>query len=165
MSLKHFVLFGAVPGVVLFLLKLFEYFLSGTSIQHVITENVELPCVVIVLGISLYVAVVARRKRGLQHHFGYGVAMSASAGVIWALLMFLYVSTVNLDYPKIISQRAIPIGARGAETTVLPGTIEVMENPVVQLFWRPVMCCLWGMVFIGILSAWHAIRRARAVAT
>jgi hypothetical protein len=161
MTIKNFVLVGVLPGLMLFALVLVVYFLPDTYSQNVVIGNSEPLSVVTVLGIALYIGVAVRRKMGLREHLGYGLAMSACAGIVWALLMFLYIEFMNPKYPHIVSMRAIPPNAQGAETTVLPATVEIMEHPVVQFFWRPIICFLWGALFVGILSTIQALRRRR----
>src|ERR1017187_10521637 len=99
MTIKNFVLVGVLPGLVLFALALVVYFLPDTYSQNVVIGNSEPLSVVTVLGIALYIGVAVRRKMGSSEHLGYGLTMSACAGIVWALLMFLYIEFMNPKYP------------------------------------------------------------------
>jgi hypothetical protein len=163
MRLRDFTLFAVAPGVTLFSLTLIRYFAFSADHWPRAALNAELPAIAVVLSVSLYLAIVARRRQGLPHHIGYCMGFSAGAGAVWAVLMLLYIVAIDPHYPTVVAQRAIPQDARGAETTVLPATIEFIERPIVQLCWRPILCGVWGLIFVGALSAIHTVTRSRTL--
>jgi hypothetical protein len=150
---KEVLTLGIGSGVILFSLTLFEYFASGTDQLHFLTGYVEEPSVVLILSLALYIGVKARRTQSRSGQIGYGLALSSCAGFVWGLFTFLYIKIINPEYPRIIAQRSIPPNAQGAETTVLPAAVELLNGPVVQLVWKLVVVCLWGLLFTSILSA------------
>jgi Protein of unknown function (DUF4199) len=163
--------YGVLSGLILFGLMILEYLVSGKKSMSFISGEIEIPAFLLIIGFSTFYGIKEKVTYSTENEVKYlgrveiGIWIAMLAGIIWAILSFLYITLINPDYPKIVSIRAIPPNAKGAETTILPAVAEFFAYPVIQFVWKFLLSLIWGIIVSFILAGFISKKKTKTVAS